>query len=155
MSHQDITAETLTWEESWSGDTKSTFDFTYVNQDQIPNLNSTVADFRIVSNKAVQPYHQDVFDPLNTTLITSINRNFLRTDSTISDWTTSITGTVFLTRSQTGKIITSQQDCLRLEVPFSSSGSPISATDHWFNIYVNGNLLESSKTTFDFTIQNI
>jgi hypothetical protein len=102
------------------------------------------------NNSEIQPFYQEVTDPINTLLVTTLNRNFLQTDSSFNEWTTSITGTIKLIRQSTGKTITSTQNCVRIEVPFSSS-----ATDHfehWFDATVNNQLFSDNELYHDYPI---
>jgi len=102
------------------------------------------------NNTEIQPFYQEVTDPINTLLVTTLNRNFLQTDSNFNEWTTSITGTIKLIRQSTGKTITSTQNCVRIEVPFSSS-----ATDHfehWFDAIVNNVQFSDAELYHDYPI---
>jgi hypothetical protein len=103
------------------------------------------------NNTEIQPFYQEVTNPENTLLVTNLNRNFLQTDSTLnSQWTTSITGTIKLIRQSTGKTIISTQNCVRIEVPFSSS-----ATDHfehWFNTVINNQIFGDNELYHDYPI---
>jgi hypothetical protein len=148
-------AQTVIEDFSWSGNPVSTFDYSDISEQQLPYLGpylDTTNNFRVVGDTVVQPFEQTVFDPITTQLNIQFNRQFLKTASTVDDWTTTITGTVFLQRQGAGKIITSQEDCIRLVIPCSTSGNPVSAIEHWFDVSVNGNLLDDTSSTFDFTI---
>lgn len=105
---------------------------------------------RILNNNIeIQPFYQEVTDPTNTLLVTNLNRNFLQTDSTLKDkWTTSITGTIKLIRQSTGKTITSTQNCVRIEVPFSTSA--VNHFEHWFSLTANNVTFLDSELYHDY-----
>ena len=143
--------------ESWSGNVNGTTINTLLSSKQLKYVQNTptVTKYRMVGNNTVYPFRSTVSNPKNTSVLTQFNRNFLITDSTVSDWQSSISGIIQISRKDTGKKTYSNENTIRLEIPVSTSGNPVSATEHYFNIYVNGQLLDDSKTTFDFAIPNI
>jgi hypothetical protein len=138
------------------GDQQNTNDRFQISPAVTDYVQNNSTNFKRTINKnitEIQPFYQEVTNPSNTLLVTNLNRNFLQTDSTLSHdgkWTTSITGTIKLIRQSTGKTITSTQNCVRIEIPFSSS-----ATDHfehWFDTVINNQPFNDSELYHDYPI---
>lgn len=147
----------LTAIDNWTSKTYSTTDYYSVSSEQLQYLSnfSTINTSRVIStvtNTFFYPAQQSVNNKPDTKIVTSLNRTFLKNDSTVSDWTTSISGYIKLTRGSTGKLITSLENSVRIELPFTASGNPVSATENYFYMTVNNQQVLDSNYYFNFTI---
>lgn len=164
LDSSNILGDTITFVDSWSSTQQSTLDYYPITGEQLyyVSKDETINTVRVISSindVNIFPIEQRVYNPIDTNLRIFLNRNFIKNDSNIGstlsiDWRTSISGSISLIRKSTGKAIMSQQKTVRIELPHSSSGNSISVTDNWFIVYVNGNLLDETKTAFDFEIQS-
>lgn len=125
----------------------------------------------IVSNNSIiYPYYQEVDNPKDTSILITTNRNILETSSTLSSNTlrSTITGNIKLLRQSNGKIIKSQQNTVRLDIPRYSSTSNMLAitagsipiTSNSYNLIINNKdgidiIIKSSLNNASLGIQNL
>lgn len=139
----------------------STNDYLTLSQPQLQSLDTdmSVSQFRVIGNSVVYPFFQSVADPSNTQVLVQANRNFLSTSSKTrtaeNNWQFSVTGTIKLVRNISGKLLSSQQKCVQMVIPTSTTADTngqIIASENLIDVEVNGILLDDTISVWDFRI---
>ncbi len=134
------------------GEKYSTTDYLSLTSEQLlyVSKNETYSNFKQINeNTIVLPAEQKVNNPNDTKLVVSFNRNFMKNLSTVTDWTSSITGNMKLVRESTGKIIKSKEKTVRLNIPATQLTTGL---NNFFNIEIDGVLLDNTVQQHDFIL---
>jgi hypothetical protein len=141
-----------------SASSQSTRDTSNISPEQLPYVNilATTNYPRIIGGTKINPYERYVNDYADTSVLITLNRNWLNNSSMggASDtiWQAVITGAVKLIRASTGKTLDANEPTVSFSLPHTSFGSPVSVTENIFEMRVGSTACSTTSFSYEYNI---